>query len=359
LEYINLPMLADSTQLPTGTNPIGGSSGCNGFRVAQDGTVTPTPSTAACNNIKLPRFILLPTSPISQGGYAKGFYNRATDNDYSTSNFNDGSFNNGSTKNGNLVTNHNDGSFGQLENATKVSYYIPRIAGWQLGASFTPDTGNRGSSASFTGDNSGDMKNVASWGINYSDNFDNLGLALSATGERGSFEQDKTASVKRNDLNAYEVGAMMTFFGFTFGGSYGSWGKSLQPKTGPYSCNYNGSVAITNQDCSGTNAGKKFNDSNYYTLGTAYQFGPVAASVTYLNSQFQKNKYQALSFGVDYKMAKGLMPYIEVTKFGFTSNQPKYLDGSTKIDQADLSSSQRQIKDNNGYVALAGILFAF
>jgi Gram-negative porin len=345
LEYINLPMLADSTQLPAGTSGMGN---CAGFRF--DATGNPITPGTNCSNIKLPRFILLPTSPISQGGYAKGFYNRATDNEYSTSSYNSGSFNNGR-----LTTATHDGSFGQLENATKVSYYIPRISGWQLGASFTPDTGNRGSSASFSGDNSGDMKNVVSWGINYSDNFDNLGLAFSATGERGSFEQDTSATVKRNDLNAYEVGGMMTFFGFTLGGSYGSWGKSLQPKSGIYSCDYNGSQNLASQNCDGTTAGKKFDDSTYYTAGGAYQFGPIAASVTHIKSEFQKNQYQATSFGIDYKMAKGLMPYIEVTKFKFTSNQST----ATDANQAALSSSQRQIKDNSGYVALAGILLAF
>ena len=351
LEYINMPMLADSTQVAaSGGTKIGN---CDGYRVdTTTGDVTQTGTD--CSKVKLPRFILIPQSPIAHGGYAKGFYNRDADNDYSkNTSKNDYGFN----KNSSTVR---DGSFGDLEDASKISYYTPRISGWQLGTSFTPDTGNNGTSASISGDNSGDIKQAISYGVNYSDNFDNLGFALSATGETGKYEQNTTATTKRENLQAYDVGLMATYAGATIGASYGNWGKSLQPKTGIYSCDYNSAIAIGSQDCLNANAGKKFGDATYYTAGLAYQFGPLAASITYLNSNFQENKYNATSFGIDYKMAKGLMPYLEVTKYKFESNQPKYLNGSSvKIDESKISNQSRQLKDNQGYVALVGLLFSF
>ncbi|MCE3254776.1 MAG: outer membrane protein (porin) [Rickettsiaceae bacterium] len=349
LEYINMPMLANSSQLPAGATAV-----CTGGIKADDQGALQ--GSNACDKVKLPRFILIPQAPIAHGGYAKGFYNRATDNDYKTSaNVTNSDDDYGFNKN-KTSSQVRDGSFGDLEDASKISYYTPRIAGWQLGASFTPDTGTNGTSATISGDNSGDIKQAIAYGVNYSDSFGNLGVAVSATGENGKFEQISSSTTKRENLKAYDIGVMLTYAGATIGGSYGNWGSSLQPKTGIYSCDYNDKKAFTDQDCAGANAGQKFSDSIYYTAGAAYQFGPFAASITYLNSNFQENQYSAGSFGIDYKMAKGLMPYLEVTKFKFESNQPK---SSDLVDQSQIANSDRQLKDNQGYVVLAGLLFSF
>ena len=346
LEYINLPMLADSTQVVNGGGTAIGN--CNGYRVEANGSITSNPG-SDCNRVKLPRFILIPQSPIAHGGYAKGFYNRASDNEYSNSSE---ATNFGFNKNSSAIK---DGSFGTLADASKVNYYTPRIGGWQIGVSFAPDTGSNGTSASISGNNSGDIKQAISYGINYSDNLGNLGLALSATGESGKFEQNYNASTKRNNLKSYDAGVMATYFGFTIGASYGNWGDSLQPKSGIYSCDYNNALTIANQDCAGKDE-KKFSNAKYYTAGAAYQFGPFATSLTYLNSEFQANQYQTTSLGVDYKMAKGLMPYAEITKYKFESNQPK---ASNVSESSTSSNSTRQLKDNSGYVALVGVLLSF
>ena len=346
LEYINMPMLADSSQI-TAANQIGN---CVGYQVDSFG-YNITQKGDDCAKIKLPRFILIPQSPISHGGYAKGFYNRPEDNSYKNAHT-DADYGFNKNKSSSQIR---DGSFGDLEDATKVSYYTPRISGWQFGASFTPDTGSNGTSAAISGDNSGDINRAVGYGINYSDNLGNLGFALSATGESGHFEQNSAATVRRESLRAYDIGTMVTYLGVTIGASYGNWGNSLQPKSGIYSCDYNETVTIANQDCAQTND-KKFDDSTYYTTGIAYQFGPLATSVTYLKSNFQENEYDALSFGVDYRMAKGLMPYVEVTKYQFQSNQPK-AEGLKK--QSSIANNDRQIQDNAGYVLLAGVLFSF
>lgn len=351
LEHINLPQLAHSSQSTTGNACAGG------VRVGPDGSsIAPS----RCDNVKLPRFILIPQSPVGHGGYAKGFYNRTSDTDYSTDDVggNYGSFNRNSLVQGGNGLNYKNGAFGQMEDATKISYYTPRVNGWQIGASFTPDTGDTGTSAVVSGKDSGDIKNVVSWGLNYSNNMGNLGVAMSATGESGQFENSKLQApnladqINRDRLNSYDAGLMFTYFGFTIGGSYGYWGNSLQPNKGIYSCDYDSTAALTSQDCSSTtSAKKKFKSASYYTGGVAYEFGPVAASWTYLSSTFQNNKYEAHSFGIDYKLARGLMPYIEFTKFKFNSNQPKASDTTP--------TTSSQVFNNSGYVGLVGILFAF
>jgi predicted porin len=83
--------------------------------------------------------------------------------------------------------------------------------------------------------------------------------------------------------------------GFSVAGSYGDLGDSLRTNT-------------LNAD-----------DTHYWTVGGAYEYGPFAASVTYFDSEYDRgnvltgrNEFQNLAVGVDYKMAPGFTPYAEV-----------------------------------------------
>jgi hypothetical protein len=330
LEQVNMPMLANSAQ--------SSSAVCNGGV-----------GSAACSNVKLPRFILLAQSPIGHGGYAKSFYQNATSNPYLSGSFNNSSFN----------KNHfralKDDSFDGVEDSTKLSYFSPRINGLQLGASYAPTTNNGVTSNIGRDVDLTSINNIFSFGANYSEDFDNVGVGLSATGEKGQIKNSNSSSgISRQNLFAYDFAATVTYFGFNFGASYGTWGKSLQAKSGIYSCDYNSSQNLSSQNCA--NNAKKFSDPHYYTLGIGYGFGPINASLTGIKSDFQKNKYEAFSLGLDYKLTKSFMPYFEITKFVFTSNQAQ---ASNVANQGAVSSSQQQIRNNSGYVFLTGILFSF
>lgn len=320
LENVNMPMLANSpTTVCLGTN---------------------------CANVKLPSFIMLAQSPIGHGGGARSFYNNSADsvqNDFNS--FNRSNFR--ALK---------DDSFDGVEDATKINYYSPRIAGLQLGISYAPDSADSGiTSTKYYNVNGIRIKNIMSFGVNYSEDFDNLGVEISATAERGKMQNSQSSiGVERSDLAAYDLGATFSYFGFNFGASYGSWGKSMQPKNGIYSCDYNSSETLLLQTCA-TNV-KKFQDPHYYTAGISYAFGPIATSITGIKSKFQENSYEAISLGVDYKLSRALMPYVEITKFAFKSNQPK---SSDIINQYAIPSNQRQIKNNQGYILLTGILISF
>lgn len=331
LEQVNLPMLANSAQTSSAvcSGGVGGS---------------------ACNNIKLPRFILLAQSPIGHGGYAKSFYRRGADNLYTSASPDYSAFNRSHFRA------LKDDSFDGVEDATKISYYSSRINGLQIGASYTPNSANIGPTKQTAYDvDLLRIENIFSVAANYSEDFDNVTVEISATAEKGQNKNSKSAiGVQRSGLLAYDFGASLSYFGFTIGSSYGSWGSSLQPKNGIYSCDYNSDQNLSSQNCD-FNA-QKFSNPYYYTLGIAYQFGPVAASVTSLKSTFQKNDYEAISLGLDYKLTRDLMPYFEVTKFSFKSNQPS---ASDIANQASIASAQLQLKDNQGYVFLTGILFSF
>lgn len=331
LEQINLPMLANSSQ---SSSPV-----CSGGV-----------GDSACSNVKLPRFILLAQSPIGHGGYAKSFYRRGADNLYQPASRDYSDFHRSHFRA------LKDDSFDGVEDATKLSYYTPRIAGLQLGASYAPDSNSNGVTANTARDvDLIRIKNIFSFGANYSQDFDNLGVAFSTTAERGEIKNSKSSfGVERADLFSYDMAATVTYFGFSFGASYGSWGNSLQPKNGIYSCDYNSRQNLSAQNCAAD--AKKFSTPHYYTAGISYQFGPIAASVTSLRSEFQKNTYQAISLGLDYKLTRDLMPYFEATNFTFKSNQPRALD---LTNQGGIAASQRQLKDNQGYVLLTGILYIF
>lgn len=255
----------------------------------------------AGNSGSASHFILLAQSPIGHGGYAKSFYqpNSKDNSSYHLSQFRA----------------FKDDSFDGLEDATKLSYYSPKIAGVKLGVSYTPNSSNLGVTKQVARDvNYTKIEDIFSLGASYSEDFDNLGVELSATAEKG-----KIKNTNRGDLSAYDFGGSLSYFGFSLGASYGSWGSSLQPTSGDY---------------------VKQGKTNYYTLGLAYKFGPFGASITSLNSSFQKNKYHATSLGFDYKLNRSWMPYFEVTKFAF-------------------DAASADAINNQGYVFLTGALYSF
>ena len=68
------------------------------------------------------------------------------------------------------------------------------------------------------------------------------------------------------------------------------------------------------------------------TAGVGYEFGPFASSLTAIESRFQMNKYKAASLGVDYKISKGVLFYVEGTYFKFESNHANFnITMSTKM----------------------------
>ncbi len=234
-------------------------------------------------------FILLAQSPIGHGGYAS----------------------NTSQKNNFRAL--KDNSFDGVEDSTKISYIAPRIEGVQIGVSYAPNSQNSGATAKKYYHNSvATIKDVLSFGVNYAQDFDNLGVEISATADKSRVK--KTADARQN-LFAYDMATTLTYFGFSLGASYGSWQNSLQKSA-------------------------EVSAANYYTFGLGYGFGPVAASLTSIKSKFQKNDYSAISLGLDYKLAKDLMPYVELTQF-------------------TLKPSGTSFKTNQGYVFLTGILISF
>lgn len=184
--------------------------------------------------------------------------------------------------------------------ANKITYYSPRISGVQLGVSFTPDLEERGTANGFSGEfstNDRSIENVWNVGVNYEGEWKNFGINASVTGESGSSEV-----AARDDLKAVALGLNISYAGVTVGGSWSG-------------INEFGQTSATNTTAS------------FYTLGAAYEMGPFAASISYLDSVIDNadgltadKEFNNISIGADYKLAPGLMPYIEVSFFETDDN---------------------------------------
>lgn len=185
--------------------------------------------------------------------------------------------------------------------ANKISYYSPRIQGLQLGVSYTPDQGERGTSSGFSSDSNQGIENAWNIGLNYDGEFEGFGIEASAQAEWGNTEDNGLAATTRDDLQAYAFGLKGSYAGFSLAGSYGIIDE------------------FSNTATSNTEA-------DYWTIGGAYEFGPFGTSVTYFASSIDKEngtndaEFQNLVLGADYQLAPGLTPYVEVAFFETDNN---------------------------------------
>ncbi len=190
------------------------------------------------------------------------------------------------------------------EDTRKVSYYTPRWWGFQGGVSFISDSGMYGNKYKVTNNTTSDCcttvdqtargsikedaENITTFALNYKGKVDTMGLEASLMVNMGHAE----ASYYRH-LREYQFGAALSFAGFKLAGSYQDSGKSLTKRSDTVS------------------------GGHIWTVGASYANGPVGASVTFLTSHTNKNRFNNLSVGADYQLARGLMPYIEVSFFDF------------------------------------------
>jgi hypothetical protein len=95
---------------------------------------------------------------------------------------------------------------------TKVSYFTPRVAGFQLGASWTPDDND-----GLTDEGVGiEQENIIGAGANWVGALGPLDLTVAGTGIKGENEEGDG-----DDLEAWEAGALLGFGGFTAGAKFG------------------------------------------------------------------------------------------------------------------------------------------
>ena len=198
-------------------------------------------------------------------------------------------------------------------NNTKVTYYTPRFSGFQAGVSYSPDSESKGQTAQRLEDVYSDVWEA---GLGYEGTFSGVRFASALT---GNWASDDSGSA--DDIEGWNVGALVGWQGFSVAGSYGDWGQ------GAFTTNATGVGTGTG---TGTPATVPTNladvEGNYWTAGAAYETGAFGVSLTYLDSEFtassgDENTFNNLVLGADYKLAPGLTPYVEVASYEFDSLQ--------------------------------------
>lgn len=168
--------------------------------------------------------------------------------------------------------------------ATKIVYFTPNIAGFTVGASFTPDSGGQGASFGET-DNNGSFENVFDIAANWVGEFDMVEVVVAGFGEFGDSE---TGGVEGPETLG--IGATVSYGGFSVGAGYTTFGDA-------------GLTAA--ETASGMDAG------SWWDVAVAYRSGPWGVSLGYYEATIENasgtsdTKNTVLTLDADYEVAPG------------------------------------------------------
>lgn len=177
---------------------------------------------------------------------------------------------------------------GDTSDATKISYFTPRINSVQAGISFTPDTG-QAYAAAFSGNDAGDRENSIGLGINIVQSYDDVSFKI---GLVGVFADQENKLVLEKD-SSWALGGNVSFGGFTIGASHGDNGDSQRPIG------------------DGSDAGE------YWEMAAGYSTGDLAFHVGYFAGEASNvtgtadDETRFFTLGVNYNVAPGLRVYAE------------------------------------------------
>lgn len=166
-----------------------------------------------------------------------------------------------------------------FSDADKITYFTPRFAGFQFGASYVPDgnaeTGSNGNAFSAPLYEAG-LDRGYSVGVNYVNKFGEVDLGLSA-----GFEQAEVAAASE-DQSAYSLGGTVGFAGFTLGAGYAvdkdlagvsdsdrkAWSAGVKYGMGPWAVGVQYSKT-TDEPAAGSDT-----DATTWVIGGQYVLGP-------------------------------------------------------------------------------------
>ncbi len=186
---------------------------------------------------------------------------------------------------------------------TKFTYFTPRFAGFQLGLSLAPDSGQADNPAQMT--RTGGLQDHFEYGANYVNSFNGFDLAASLTGNYG-------ASPAGNGEDPYSItgGLVVGFGGFEFGGSYGygettaehelqAFDLGVGYSTGPWSVSLTG--IYSQIDFNGVNAEDELTEGQLgvnYALGSGVSVFGTGTVGEHENDSTVDNDYVSLLSGV-------------------------------------------------------------
>ena len=184
--------------------------------------------------------------------------------------------------------------------AEKVTYFTPRLWGFQLGVSYTPDNceeavgaggaGPFGCAGSYSGfqldTNAGQQAEIFEGAINFVEKFGELDVALYAAYIKGNLEAVAVPAGTFKDQEQYGFGAQFGYAGFVLGGSYKHDNRGL--------------------------AGDDF-DRREWGVGLTYTFGSWTVGAQYYDGEVEvgaalgKDTIQAVELGGAYDLSPGIV----------------------------------------------------
>ena len=200
----------------------------------------------------------------------------------------------------------------------KVTYFSPRFAGFQFGASFAPDgaedigvgTANRNTRLA-AGDVTGTALSVSGFenfyeiGVNYVGEYSGVGVAASGAYAGASAKSPiVSGDTEYEDLSAYAFGLNLSYAGFTLGGGYVSNGNS------GYASN-----AAFDDDGEGWNVGLQYATGPFVVGANALFSENEGSTLTDGNSELS-----AYSVGTTFVVAPGFSTFVEATMFEYETD---------------------------------------
>lgn len=179
--------------------------------------------------------------------------------------------------------------------ATKVTYFTPRFFGFQLGASWTPDSNHAGGAAQSDADSA--FENSASGGLNFAEDFNGFGVIVAATGAWS--DSRESAGADTGEAWQAQLGALFSYAGFQLGAAY----------------------ALADNLSDGSD------DAFWWDVGLNYGTGPWKVGGGYFYSETDliaggEAEVQIWSIGANYQVAPGMaiasdVNFVETSAPGF------------------------------------------
>lgn len=201
---------------------------------------------------------------------------------------------------------------------TKILYFSPRFAGFEIGASYTPQPGDNFTSIDRTKNTAaGRYQDVWEVGVNYSNTFSGVKLDASAGYMAGRNENSLFEGYK-----GWQLGAKVGYAGFSLGGGYLNEGKSGLLKTSTYK-----------SDLAVWNVGVQY-ETGPFTVGAGYTYGKQEGLTTVSSD----DKQDFWTVGAAYKVAPGLNVGAEYSYIKFKDESRSVAGGDDKANVVILKS---------------------
>jgi hypothetical protein len=266
--------------------------------------------------------------------------------------------------------------------ATKVVWYSPEVKGWQVGVAYTPSTAHQGDGKldnmtggtaklpgnrglyEVKGNQPFDLRNVAI-GLTYKKEIGKWNITLSGAGITAksyffnSNIANNTASgrVPFQNTKAYQLGFVVGYGDFRFGGGYLDNGKSHLPRSPNFT--YGGSTGdkVNLTSMNNGNAGHAWNVGAGCTLG-AYQLSASYQRTNRNTGNFQKAHSDFYSAALDVNLFRGLGIYTQVDYIRSQTNSVAIARETAFLNNQS-GNSNVGVGNNSGLLGIVGTKISF